>query len=314
MRTTILAATAAISALIAGPVRADWMPEGPITLLIGMAAGGGADTQARLIAEEIEARTGWRIIPEQALGRGGLTLANRLRSETADGTVVAMLPSETLGYSMIVAGGGMTLADFTGLATTAAFDMGIVALAARGWADIGDVFAAMRDGQSIRFGVMSDKLADYVTIIGEENGVEFNIVTVDGGAAVMNGLMAGDLDLGFVAGAQARAVAAGDMVNLASTLSRPLVMSPAAPMLSDYGVPYTLDGYFMFLAPGGLPEAARTALSEAIAGVVNDPASRSHELIARTFGGPSVLTDADLDAFLARQWAESEAMIQRFAD
>ena len=67
MTTKILAAAAAFSVTLAGPVRADWAPEGPITLLIGLAAGGGADTQARLIAEEIEARTGWRIIPEQEL-------------------------------------------------------------------------------------------------------------------------------------------------------------------------------------------------------------------------------------------------------
>jgi len=314
MKPILLAAAAALVVTFSAPARADWAPEGPITLLIGLAAGGGADTQARLIAEEIEARTGWRIIPEQAPGRGGLTLAHRLRTEPADGTVIGMLPSEALGYSMVVAGAGMTPDDFTPLATTAAFDMGIVALAARGWSDIGAVFDAMRGGQAIRFGVMSDKLADYATIVGEENGVEFAIVTVDGGAAVMNGLMAGDLDIGFVAGAQARAVAAGDMVNLASTLSRPLAMSPEAPMLSDYGVPFTLDGYFMFMAPAGLPAEARAALAGAIAAVVSDPDSRSFELVTRGFGGPAVLTGAELDAFLARQWDESEAMVQRMAD
>jgi tripartite-type tricarboxylate transporter receptor subunit TctC len=314
MKTSILAAAAALSIMLAGPVRADWAPEGPITLLIGLAAGGGADTQARLIAEEIEARTGWRIIPEQAPGRGGLVLANRLRGEPADGTVIGMLPSEALGYSMVVAGAGMTLADFTPLATSAAFDMGVVALSTQGWSDIGAVFEAMRGGQEIRFGVMSDKLADFATIVGEENGVAFNIVTVDGGAAVMNGLMAGDLDIGLVAGAQARAVAAGDMVNLASTLSRPLNMSPEAPMLSDFGVPFTMDGYFMFAAPAGLPPEAREAIAGAIAAVVTDPASRSYELVTRGFGGPAVLTGDELDAFLARQWAESEAMVQRLAD
>jgi tripartite-type tricarboxylate transporter receptor subunit TctC len=208
----------------------------------------------------------------------------------------------------------MTLADFTRLATSAALDMGVVALSSQGWSDIGAVFEAMRGGQPIRFGVMSDKLADYATIIGEESGVEFNIDTVDGGAAVMNGLMAGDLDIGLVAGAQARAVAAGDMVNLASTPSRPLNMSPEAPLLSDFGVPFTMDGYFMFAAPARLQQQAREAIAGAIAAVVTDPASRSFELVKRGFGGPAVLTGTELEAFLAHQWAESEAMVQRLAD
>ena len=37
----------------------DWSPPGPIKLMIAFAAGGGADTQARLIAEELENRMGW---------------------------------------------------------------------------------------------------------------------------------------------------------------------------------------------------------------------------------------------------------------
>ncbi len=43
-----------ISAFAAG-----WTPPGPIKLLIAFRAGGGADTQARLIAEELEAKLGW---------------------------------------------------------------------------------------------------------------------------------------------------------------------------------------------------------------------------------------------------------------
>lgn len=314
MNTRFLAAAAALAITVAAPVRADWAPEGPITMLIGLAAGGGADTQARLIAEEVEARTGWRIIPEQAPGRGGLVLANRLRGEPADGTVIGMVPSDAVGYSMVVAGDGMSLDSFTPLATTASFDMGVVALPGRGWTHIGDVFDAMRAGETIRFGVMSEKLADFATIIGEENDVTFNIVSVDGGAGVMNGVMAGDLDIGFVAGAQARAVAAGDMINLASALSRPLNMSPDAPMLTDFGVPFTLDGYFIFIAPAGLPDDARAAISGAIADVLNDPASRSNELVTRGFGGPSVLVGAELDSFVARNWSDSEAMIARMED
>ena len=67
MKNLITAAVAAfgIAASAVSATAADWTPPGPIKLMIAFAAGGGADTQARLIAEEMEARTGWQFIPEQ---------------------------------------------------------------------------------------------------------------------------------------------------------------------------------------------------------------------------------------------------------
>ena len=50
--------------------------------------------------------------------------------------------------------------------------------------------------------------------------MEFNIIEVKGGKAVMNGVNAGEMDIGFMAGIQAKGVAAGDLVNFASALSR----------------------------------------------------------------------------------------------
>ena len=38
-------------------------------MMIAFKAGGGADTQARMIAEELEARHGWKIISEQGPAR-----------------------------------------------------------------------------------------------------------------------------------------------------------------------------------------------------------------------------------------------------
>ena len=39
----------------------------------------GADTQARMIAEELEKRHGWKIIPEQVTGGGGAKLAAKMK-------------------------------------------------------------------------------------------------------------------------------------------------------------------------------------------------------------------------------------------
>ena len=46
------AALGIVAATALGAAAEDWKPAGPVKLMIAFAAGGGADTQARLIAEE----------------------------------------------------------------------------------------------------------------------------------------------------------------------------------------------------------------------------------------------------------------------
>ena len=306
---TVVAAVAVTGSLATAAFAQGWTPPGPITLKISFAAGGGTDTQGRLIAAELEDRLGWTIIPENVPGRGGLTLAADLRDDPADGTVIAMAATETFGYSMLAAETGWALSDFTPLVTTASFQMGLVAASASGWTTVDDMFAAARGGQTIRFGSLSDKLSDLATLLGEANDIDFNIVSVQGGGELMNALMAGDLDVGFIAGAQGRRVASGDLENLASALSVPLDQTPDAPLLTDRGLPFTADGYFFLVAPGGLPPEARTALATAIAEIVSDPSNPAGELIRNSFGGASVRMGEDLDAFMRTQYDQSTELL-----
>jgi len=306
-----LAGALIIALAATSTLASEWSPPGPIKLLIGFRAGGGADTQARLIAEELEKRHGWQIIPEQVTGKGGLNLAAALKDAPADGTVIGMAVTETFGYNMAAASSaGMTPADFTGITTTAGFQMGVVSLSSKGWETIADAIAAAQGGAGLRFGVMSPKLADLAYLLGKAQGVEFNIVEVRGGKAVMDGVNAGDLDLGFMAGIQSKGVAAGDLVNLASALSDPLNQTPEAPTLADLGVDFTADGQFMFAAPAGLPDDARDAIAAAVTEIVNDPATGAGAMIAKAFGGPSVLSGDALQAKMVESYDAAGALLE----
>ena len=312
MLAAALTAVATVSPLA---VAADWTPPGPIKMMIAFKAGGGADTQARMIAEELEARHGWKIIPEQVTGKGGAVLAAALKDEPADGSAIGILVTESLGYNMIAAkNAGYSQADFTPLTTTAGFQMGVVALTSKGWNTFEDMIAAARGGQELRFGAMSPRLADLAYLLGKAHGVDFNIVMVRGGKGVMNGLNAEDLDVGWGAGIQARAVKAGDMVNLASGLSTRLAVSPDAPTMAELGVDFNSDGYFLFVAPDGIPDEAREALSSAIAAVVTDEGTDAGGFIRKAFGGPVVIQGAELEALLAADEAASAALMKAAAE
>lgn len=289
---------------------ADWTPPGPIKLMIAFAAGGGADTQARLIAEELEARHGWSIVPEQVTGKGGMNLALAMKDEPNDGSVIGMVVTESFGYNMKVADAGVTPDDFTSITTTAGFQMGVVAPSGKGWTTFADVVEAAKGGAELRFGTMSPKLSDLAYLLGKANGVDFNIVQVRGGRAVMNGVNAGDMDLGFMAGIQAKGVAAGDLVNLASALSVPLVQTPDAPTMADLGVEFVADGYFMFAGPAGMPAEARDALASAIGEIISDDSTKAGGLISKAFGGPAIFTGDELTELVANDYAAAGALLE----
>jgi len=275
MKKTLRLAAAALAALSTATAAyaADWKPSGPIKLIISFAAGGGADTQARMIAEEIEAKHGWKFLPQQVTGKGGLNAVKALMKEPGDGTSIALIVSESLGYAMAASKAGVPT-DVTPITTTAGTQLAIVAPTTKGWTN-----------------------------------VNFNIISVKGGKAVMNGLAAGDMDIGFGAGIQAKAVAAGDMVELASIIGKPLNNSPDAPLLSEYGVDFTYKTTFLFAGPKDMDPAARDAIASAISKVVMSEGGKANTFITRGFGGPVIIQGADLEARVQGEFDEAGALM-----
>ena len=301
MKKALVAGLAALSMVVASSTGAlaEWKPSSPIKLMIAFKAGGGADTQARLIAEHIEKSRGWKVIPENVTGKGGVNALSALKKEPSDGTSIAIVVTESLGYNMAAAKkSGLKPSDFTPLTTTAGFQMGVVAKSDKGWKTFDDVVAAAKGGQKIRFGAMSPRLADLAYLLGEAKGIEFNTVMVRGGKGVMNGLNAGDIDIGFGAGIQNKAVAAGDMINLLSGMSTRLKISPDAPTLEEVGVKFNADGYFVLVGPAGLPDDARSALTDVIVEAISDESSKAGGIIKKAFGGATVIKGAELDALV----------------
>ena len=138
MASRILYASLALAgslSLLSGPAAA-WKPSGPLNLMIAFAAGGGADTQARLIATELETKQGWKIIPQNVTGKGGAVMARKLKTQPNDGLTIGIAVTETFGYNMLAAKkAGYALSDFTFITTTASSQMALVARSDRGWED-----------------------------------------------------------------------------------------------------------------------------------------------------------------------------------
>src|ERR1700736_5795784 len=69
----------------AGMVQAQEFPNRPITIMVGLAAGGITDVTARLYAESVASMIGQRIIIENRQGAGGALAAAAVQNAAADG-------------------------------------------------------------------------------------------------------------------------------------------------------------------------------------------------------------------------------------
>jgi tripartite-type tricarboxylate transporter receptor subunit TctC len=172
------------------------------------------------------------------------------------------------------------------------------------------VVAAAKGGQKLRFGAMTPKMADIAYLLGKKHGIEFNIVSTKGGKGVMNGLNAGDLDLGFMAGIQAKAVLAGEMVNLVSGETVRLQVSPDAPTLKELGLDYWAGAYFLVFGPAGMSDEARSTIAKAITDITSDPATKAGGFVKKAFGGPVSIQGAELDAALTSGVTEAERLLK----
>lgn len=305
-----LAAGLVLAAAAPPAPAADWKPKGPITLMIAFAAGGGADTQARLISAEIEKRRGWRIVPQNVTGRGGAVMAAKLKDQPADGLAIGIAVTETFGYNMLaVRKPGYGVGDFTFITTTAGSQMGLVAKASSGWRTIHDVVAAAKAGKAVKVGAMSQKLADMAYVVQQKFGVTFNTVMFKGGRAVVNAVTAGDVDMGWGAGIQNKGVRAGDLVNVLSGEKKRLAVSPDAPTLGEVGIPYEAGANFVLVAPKGVPDAARKAIAGVVAEVLSDESTKAAQFVRRAFGGAKLVSGAALDKLIADGIAGSKALM-----
>lgn len=313
MKLLVSAAIAAVMSV--STAYADWAPSGPIKVQIGFKAGGGADTMARLIAEDIQTQYGWTLLPENVTGAGGGVMARSVKAAAADGLTIGVGITDTFAYGVLAARDpGYATSDFEYLSTLAGTQMGIVAKSDRGWKTMSDVIAAVKAGEEISFGAMTPRLADGAYYIGKVNDVEFNIVSsYKGGKAVLNAVNASDVDIGWVAGPQKSGVAAGDLVNLANGEDAPLRVSPDAQPLADIGVDFFFGATFVAIAPAGLPEEVKTALSDAIATVVQTEGTKSNAFISKALSVKVMTGDVARD-YVVGEATDAEALLNATAD
>lgn len=296
-------------ALMAGSAQAEWAPKGPIKFWIGFGAGGGTDTQARALAEELETLKGWRIVPENKAGGGGRVMAAQLKDAPADGQTVGLAINTTFDFP---AGENINIDDFTHLTMTAGSQMAILARADSGWKTLDDMVNAAKSGTKIVWANWGNQVQAGAEVVARHYGIKVNHLRGKGGRSSINALVAEDANVGWGGGVQRPLVAAGELVILASAEPTRLVQAPNTPTLIESGIMKTGLGFqFLLAGPKGMDPEAVKAITEAVHSVLNNPESKTAKFVTKQYPpGPLFLSGDKLKARLEANLAANKELVK----
>ncbi|VXC06627.1 Bug family tripartite tricarboxylate transporter substrate binding protein [Pseudoclavibacter sp. 8L] len=279
-------------------------PDGPITYVIPFSPGGSSDPVgrefARMLGEELGSRAIVENLPggDQAIG-----IANVLTSDsdgqtlglaTTSGLVVQPIINDNLGYT------GRD--DYDPLVKMVTGPYGLFVPTSSPYETLEDfISAAKSQPGELRVGTtarISDNSFALFTL-EDEAGIETTMVPYPGGAGeAVLGALGGQIDaVVATASGQMGLVEAGDLRPLAHTGPTEYnTFLDGTPSFEELGYDVPFASQFMTIAPPGLSDETRQAITDASLAVVNSPEwiewCESQSIL------PDNLNGAELDEFL----------------
>jgi len=244
-------------------------PTRPITLLICMRPGAGADLGGRIIAQEATKILGQEIIPVNKPGGGGAVAAGILANSKADGYTLLSCTSgaltttphlESLPYD--------PLKDLTPIIQFGSLTSGIVVRSDSPYKSFKEFidFARKNPGK-LSYGFPGVGTAPHLAIEHVTLEEKVNIATVpfEGAVPSITALLGGHVSAcGLSTSGFLLHLKAGKVKALATTGEKRIEVVPDAPTLLELGYPYgvLLDEY-LIIGPKGIPPAVMKTLEGA---------------------------------------------------
>jgi tripartite-type tricarboxylate transporter receptor subunit TctC len=263
--------------LMAAPSPAQTFPSRPITLMVGLAAGGITDVTARLYAEAVSRHIGQRIIVENRTGAGGAVAAAAVQNAPADGHTLLVFSGSQ--HATIPAAGQANYDPVKGFAAVTFLFNSVVVLTvpadspAKTLSELHDLGRKKPGG--LTFGTPG--LGSPSHLLGAKillaDKVPAETTHYRGGAPMMADLITGRLDFGWPTLSTSRAYLADKKLRgLALDAEKRWPMLPDVPTLGELGFgKETVASWFGLAAPAGTPPAIVNALNEMFVKASQDP-------------------------------------------
>ena len=257
-----LAWLATLAALAAAPevVPAQDLPQKTITLVVGFAPGGGADTAARIIAKNLGENIGQTVVIQNVAGAGGNLAHQQVANAAPDGATIllgSVGPLAVAPHLMKV--GYEPLRDLAPLTMGVTFPNVLVVPATLGVKTLAEYIALAKskpgglDYASTGSGSASHLAGELFNL---RAGVEIVHIPYKGGSQVMTDLLTGRVSSYFSVPSTAEPhIETGKLVPLATSGPARSALMPNLPTIAESGFPgFSAVNWYAFVAPGKTPQ------------------------------------------------------------
>lgn len=288
-------------------------PTQPITIVVGFSAGGPSDTYARLLAEYLEVSLGQPVVVENRTGASTMLAGGYVASSEPDGYTLFFNTNTTYLNLLLRDNAPYDVDSFdpVGLMFTgAAF---VVAPPDSRFDTLQDLILYARENPG-ELNYSTTGLGGYVHLTGEYFALVFdadiNAVAYGGGAAALQGVMSGEVDLSFIGAAAAVSqISAERARGLAITEPERLADLPDIPTVDEVAIDLGMEdpnwdtgSWYGLLAPAGTPDEILDLLNAELADfVATDAMQERFDAEGNVAGGN--LTPAEFEDYIANDMA-----------
>ncbi|MBP0623926.1 tripartite tricarboxylate transporter substrate binding protein [Cupriavidus consociatus] len=317
-RNLLIGAAAGVAAGAAGVLLpgsralASAYPERPITFICPWPVGGTADQSMRALCQVASGILKQSIVVENRAGASGMIGTKALARATPDGYTIGQIPISVTRFAQL----GMLQLDprteLTYLARTSGQTFGIAVPTNSRYKTLQDVVAAAKANP----GKVTYAHAGIggATHVGMEQfalaaGVQFNAIAYKGGAAALQDVLAGQVELLADSSSWAPHVEAGKLRLLATWGEQRASRFKDTPTLKELGYNVVVEAPNGIGAPKGLPPAVEKTLRDAFRAAV---ASNEFKQVAARLDAPLMYLDGpDYKKYVASVYAQETDLIKR---
>jgi tripartite-type tricarboxylate transporter receptor subunit TctC len=256
-------------------------PSRPIHLIVPYAAGGAADSIARILAKRISTAIGQTIVVENRGGGGSIVGTEFVNKAEPDGYTLLLGQSgpisinpavyKTLPYDPVK--------DFAPISLTTTYPYVMVVNPALGVKTLKEfVGLAKSKPGALNYGTTGVGAANHLVteLFDSKAGIKMTHIPYRGTALAVNDLLAGQVQVVFADPISALPqVTSGALIALAVTSRDRSPVAPSVPTMSESGYPgFDAVGWHGILAPAKTPPAIIARLHAEILEALKDPETR----------------------------------------
>jgi tripartite-type tricarboxylate transporter receptor subunit TctC len=275
-------AVALAAALTAGAARADDYPSRPIRLIVPYAAGGGADSVARIIARRVSETIGQPIVIENRSGAGSIIGTELVNKSDPDGYTLLLGQSGPISINPAVYKHLPydPQTGFSPISMTTAYPYIMVVNPKLGVKTLQEFVALARSKPGeLNYGTTGVGAANHLVteLFDSKAGIKMTHIPYRGTALAVTDLIAGQVQVVFADPVSAlQQISAGSLLALAVTSKERSPVAPAIPTVSESGYPgFDAIAWHGLLAPANTPPAIIGRLNKEIVAALKDPETRA---------------------------------------